>query len=190
MKKHIVFDLELVKKLRRGGVGVIPTDTIYGVVGSALLPRTVLRIYRLRKRSLKKPMIVLIGAVPDLKTFGVRLLPTTHSLLTRYWPGKVSIILPIRDTRYVNRFDHLHRGTKALAFRLPAARGLRALLQKTGPLVAPSANPEGTPPARTIAEAKKYFGDRVDFYVDGGRRNVKPSKLISLLGNVPVVLRK
>ncbi len=46
--------------LRRGGVGVMPTDTIYGIVGSALRPSTVRRIYRLRRRNLRKPMIILI----------------------------------------------------------------------------------------------------------------------------------
>ena len=51
----------IVTTLRNGGVGVVPTDTIYGIVGSALNPKTVARIYKLRRRNPKKPMIILIG---------------------------------------------------------------------------------------------------------------------------------
>jgi L-threonylcarbamoyladenylate synthase len=74
----------------------------------------------------------------------------------------------------------LHRGTKTLAFRLPSSQSLRTLLIETGPLIAPSANPEGQAPAQNITEAKKYFGDLVDFYLDGGEIHGKASKVIKL----------
>ncbi|MEK7522400.1 MAG: Sua5/YciO/YrdC/YwlC family protein [Patescibacteria group bacterium] len=59
------FNLKLAEILKNGGIGVIPTDTIYGIVGSALNKKTVERIYKLRRRNLKKPMIVLIGSIND-----------------------------------------------------------------------------------------------------------------------------
>jgi len=64
-------------------------------------------------------------------------------------------------------------------------------LKTTGPLIAPSANPEGQTPASTINDAVAYFGDAVDFYVDGGTvTNNEPSKLIRFLKNGAVeVLR-
>ncbi len=60
---------------------------------------------------------------------------------------------------------------------------LFSLLQKTGPLVAPSANPQGLTPASNIKEAKKYFGDRVDFYIAGGTLISKPSTIIKINKN-------
>lgn len=65
---------------------------------------------------------------------------------------------------------------------MPADEGLRELLRQTGPLIAPSANPEGAPPARTISEAEAYFGDGVDIYVDGGEvpLDINPSRLLRL----------
>ena len=174
--------------MRRGGVSVIPTDTIYGIVGSAFSKKAVHRIYAARTRDPKKPMIVLIGSMDDVRKFGVRLEPRTVNILRRVWPGKVSVILPISHKSFVISQKYLHRGTKTLAFRLPAKRSLRKLLAKTGSLVAPSANPEGKPPAKTIREAKSYFGDAVDFYVDGGRRAGTPSKIIRIQnGRVSVV---
>ena len=78
------------------------------------------------------------------------------------------------------KFTYLHRGTKTLAFRLPAQKDLQRLLKQTGPLLAPSANIEGLPPAQNISEARKYFGDLVDLYIDGGTVVSKASKVIKL----------
>ena len=54
------------------------------------------------------------------------------------------------------------------------------LLKETGPLVAPSANPEGEIPAKNIEEARKYFGNKVDFYIDEGKIISEPSTLVRI----------
>lgn len=167
---------EIEKILKQGGVGVLPTDTLYGLVGSALLPEAVEKIYKLRRRRAKKPMIILIGSLEDLSRFGIKLNSELLSVLRFFWPGKISLILPCP----VKKFSYLHRGTKTLAFRLPKKQGLIKLLKKTGPLVAPSANFEGFPPAKTIKEAKNYFGDKIDFYLNGGKLDSLPSTLIEM----------
>jgi len=173
--------------LKSGGIGVLPTDTIYGVVGSARMMQTVERIYRARRRNPKKPCIILIGSLRDLSIFGVRVDRLARKTLQRVWPGKISVILPCPH----KKFHYLHRGTKTLAFRLPARKKLRMLLHSTGPLIAPSANPEGKKPAPTIREAKRYFGEQVDFYVSAGRRVDKaPSKVIRIEKRQIIVERK
>jgi L-threonylcarbamoyladenylate synthase len=90
--------------------------------------------------------------------------------------GPTSIVFDCPD----DSLAHLHRGTKTLAFRLPLLKPLRDLLLLTGPLIAPSANPEGLPPAQNLTEARGYFGGLVDLYVDGGEICGKASKLIKL----------
>lgn len=193
------FSREVVELLKAGRVGVIPTDTIYGIVGSALKKDTVERMYRLRERNLKKPMIVLIGSMNDLKKFSIEINQKTRKiLLSEIWMSgneshlrPTSVILPLnsKHTAFHANLFYLHRGKGSIAFRLPADKSLRNLLKKTGPLVAPSANLEGHPPAKTIREAKKYFGDRVDFYVDGGRIDGKPSALIEFENGEMKILR-
>lgn len=175
MKIFSKFNSGAEKIILRGGVGVIPTDTIYGIVGSALSRRAVDRIYRLRHRHPDKPMIILIRSLNDLKMFGIKLDTETANIVKKFWPGKVSIRLPCAS----KKFFYLHRGTKTLAFRLPAKKDLRKFLKITGPLVAPSANFEGKPPAKTIREARNYFGEKADFYIDSGRLVSKPSTLIA-----------
>ncbi len=172
-------------KLRQGGIVVIPTDTLYGIVTPALNKRSVERLYKVRRRNPAKPFIILISSLADLKKFNIRRDRSTVQLLKSFWPGKVSVILPCETMK----LRYLHRGTQTLAFRFPKPRWLRKLVALTGPLVAPSANPEGHKPALTIAQAKKYFRDEVDFYVDGGKKVSKPSTLIAIKNGKPIVLR-
>jgi len=184
--------IDIIKTLRSGGIGILPTDTIYGIVGSALVPKTVARIYHLRKRNLKKPMIVLVSSTEDMRQFGMAIDETTKKILAHVWPGKVSVILPIslRRKSELKRFGYLHRGTAALAFRVPKPTWLQKLLRKTGPLIAPSVNFEGEPPALSVRAAKKYFGRSVDFYVDAGRLISRPSTLIIIEKGKVTVLRE
>lgn len=175
---------KIVQILKKGGIGVLATDTLYGIVGSARLPKTIRRIYRLRRRNLKKPMIILIGSVEDLREFDVWLSRGVIGKLQKIWPAKVSVVLPCSSPR----FFYLHRGQKTLAFRLPAKKNLVTLLKKTGPLAAPSANIEGLPPARNIKEAKKYFGDKVDFY-QRGLISGHPSQIVKFQRSKIVIVR-
>lgn len=177
---------KIVEILKKGGVGILPTDTLYGLVGSVLSKQAVKRIYQLRRRNPKKPMIILIGALTDLKLFNIKINSGLKKQLLKFWPGKVSIILKCPS----KKFSYLHRGIKTLAFRLPAKKSLINLIKKTGPLVAPSANIEGKPPAKTIRQAKRYFRDKVDFYVNSGKLNGRASTLIKIKNNQIFVLRQ
>ena len=178
---------DIINIIKNGGIGVMPTDTIYGLVGSAFSRKAVERIYRARKREKNKPFIVLIGSIKDLSRFGIRIDKRLRSFLEAAWDAvPTSIILPVKNKKFL----YLHRGTSSLAFRLPKDKWLREFIKKTGPLAAPSANPAGFSPARNIKEAREYFGDRaclartggggVDFYLDRGTKKGSPSILIEI----------
>lgn len=182
--EHIWNEENLIKTLKGNGVAVMPTDTLYGVVGRAQNIATVERIYKIRKRAENKRCIILIGEVSELEKFSIILSEEQKTAINKYWftksevegHGPISIVLDCPD----ETLSYLHRGTKTLAFRLPSPQALRDLLMKTGPLIAPSANPEGLSPAQNITEARKYFEDLVDLYVDGGELKGKASKIIKL----------
>jgi L-threonylcarbamoyladenylate synthase len=176
---------KIIPILKGGGVGVMATDTIYGLVGSALNPKTVERVYRLRRRDKNKPLIILIGSLKDLLLFGINPNFYQKKILKKLWPGKVSVVFPHAK----EKFRYLHRGGETLSFRLPANKELRNLLGVVGPLVAPSANPQGLKPASNIKESKKYFGDRLDFYNNSGYLSSQPSTLIEIKNNKILVLR-
>lgn len=167
---------EVVNVIINGGVVVMPTDTIYGAAASALKPDAVERVYALKQRSPEKPPIILIADVAELKKFSVAVNPAIHRVLDELWPGPTSVVLPCPDSD----LGFLHRGSFSLAFRLPHKFDLKTLLTQTGPLIAPSANPEGLPPATNLNEAQAYFGDQVDGYVDGGTVTAPASRLIRM----------
>ena len=166
----------IISILLRDGIGVLPTDTLYGLVGSAFSRVAVERIYKVRKRDRRKPFIILISSIKDLQKFSIKLSKRHRLFLGQIWPGPVSVIFSCKSKRFL----YLHRGTWSLAFRLPRPSWLRKLLQKTGPLVAPSANTEGRKPAYTIDEAQKYFGESIDFYVNHGIMRSEPSLLVEI----------
>lgn len=172
---------DIIKTIKNGGVGVIPTDTMYGIVGDAFNKKVIERIYEIRKRNKLKPLIILISSIKDLEKFGIKNFP--KKILDGLWPDKLTIILPCP----YKRFQYLHRGSLKLAFRLPEDKWLREFVRKTGPLVAPSANTEGDKPSKSIKDAERYFGPDVDFYLDKGVMPVTPSTIIELVGDRDVL---
>lgn len=171
-----VTDPQVIELLQSGAVGIIRTDTLYGVIGRAADKNAVERVYSIKHRSPHKALIVLIGSTSQL--FDV---PPAYAdtVLSQVWPGKTSVILPANDAP-----SWIPREGGNIAYRLPADSSLQQMLQETGPLVAPSANPEGRPPARSVEEAVVYFGESVDFYVDGGEViDDTPSQLIRVAEN-------
>lgn len=175
---------DLEHTLTNGGVAVIETDTIYGIVGQALNKETVEKIYALKKRTPSKPFIILISHIEDVMNFGIELDDKLRERLTSYWPGPVSIILDCPG----EQFAYLHRGTHTLAFRLPDKQTLRELIDTTGPLVAPSANPEGLEPARSEEMVKTYFKNKINFY-NIGQGSGLASRIIKLSGGVEEIIR-
>lgn len=177
---------KIIAALKTGQLAVIPTDTQYGLVTSALNQQSVEKVYKLRKRSPEKPCIILISSIEDLKLFEIAVNKITTDYLSNIWPNPVSIVLPCLN----NDFSYLHRGTNSLAFRIPDNRELLEILKDTGPLIAPSANIEGLPFAKTINDAKKYFGGQVDFYIDQGELESVPSTIIKIESGKVVILRQ
>ncbi len=181
METNVWHSDQLIKILKDGGVAVMPTDTIYGIVGSALLQSTVERIYGIRKRASEKPCIILISGIEELGKFSIHLdeqeIQTIHAYLSADRP--TSFVLDVLN----EQFAYLHRGTHTLSFRIPREVGLQKLLQQTGPLIAPSANPEGMPPAQNINQARQYFSDSVNIYVDGGEIDGRASQVIKIEKN-------
>ena len=176
---------KIASEIRLGKIAIIPTDTIYGIVAVANDENAVNRVYDIKNRDKTKPFIILISDISDLEKFSISLSINMISQLSTYWPGPNSLILQCDNPK----FDYLTRGRTALAFRLPDDKPLREFIRKTGPLVAPSANPEGGLPAVDIESAIKYFDKKIDIYVDAGKINNLPSHLIDLSGGTPIIYR-
>jgi L-threonylcarbamoyladenylate synthase len=166
-----------------GSIGVIPTDTVYGVVVKAADKDAVEKLYRLKSRE-HKPGTLIAADIDQLVDLGIKRRYLTA--VQQFWPDAVSVIIPAADPA----LSYLHQGKMTLAIRIPKDPELQKLLRQTGPLLTSSANPPGEPTANTIDQAKAYFGDRVGFYIDGGDLSGRqPSTLIHIIDDAIEVLR-
>lgn len=176
----------IINLLLKGSIGVLPTDTIYGIHALALNKQSIEKVYSLRGRSIEKPFIILISSLEDLKLFEITLDEKIKRKLSLIWPNPVSVILEVP----ANKFEYLHRGNNTLAFRLPNNKLLLQILRSTGPLISTSVNKEGEKSAQTIEEAFNYFGDKIDFYLDDGTLTYEPSTVIELKGEKFEIVRE
>lgn len=167
-----------------GAIGIIPTDTVYGIVARAHDQAAVQRLYDLKKRT-DKPGTIIAANIAQLEALGLK-----HRYLKaveQFWPGAISVVIPVADPQLA----YLHRGKQSLAVRIPEQTALQELLHQTGPLLTTSANPPAQPTATTVPQAQAYFGDQVDFYEDGGDLSDRQaSTLIRIVDDAIEVLRQ
>jgi L-threonylcarbamoyladenylate synthase len=175
-----VTDSDVIAALQAGGVGVLPTDTLYGLVCRAADQAAVTRLYALKARD-HKPGTLIAANIDQLVELGI---PRRYLVpVQQFWPGTVSVETP-------HHVDYLTQSTGRQGIRIPDHPELLALLAKIGPLQTTSANQPGEPPATVIAEAQLYFGDTVDFYVDGGDLSGRlPSTIIRIVDDAIDVIR-
>jgi L-threonylcarbamoyladenylate synthase len=167
-----------------GSVGIIATDTVYGLVARAEDIEAVSRLYDIKDRKVK-PGTLIAANLSQLEKLGIK-----HRYLKaieQYWPGPISVVIPVASPE----LKYLHQSKMSLAVRIPGQKSLRDLLIKTGPLLTSSANLPGQQPAINVAEAKAYFGEKVDFYDDGGNLNDRqPSTIIRVIDDAIEVIRQ
>lgn len=169
--------------LLSGAVGIIPTDTVYGLVCRAADITAVSRLYALKNRE-NKPGTVMAASIDQLVELGIKKRYLTA--VEQFWPGPISIVIPNHELSY------LHLGVGGLACRvIDGPEGLLNVLSNVGPLLSSSANHPGERPATNIQEAVGYFGDAVDFYVDGGDLSDRESStVIRVVDDAVEVLRE
>jgi len=159
--------------LSRGGVAVIPCDTMYGIVGVA--PDTEARIRRVKGRGETKPFLQLIAQASWVAQLSEKPLPAS---LSKYWPGPLTVVFPLR-------------GGGTVALRLPDSPFLRSLMEAAGkPLYSTSVNRAGRDPMFDIALITAEFEQDVDVVFDAGNLPPgPPSTLVDVTSRPYKVLR-
>ena len=169
--------------LLQGGVGILPTDTVYGIVSRASDKDAVARMYSLKNRE-NKPGTLIAASVEQLVELGIA--AAALDSVADYWPNPLSIIVPTPAS-----LAYLTQDVGSIACRVPADRVLLRLLERTGPLITSSANHPGKPVAETLREAQAYFDDEIDFYVDGGDLAGKaPSTIVKINDGIVEIVRQ
>ncbi len=155
---------EAVNTVSRGGLLVLPTDTVYGIGADAFDAEAVAALLAAKGRGRQMPPPVLIPDVRTLDGLATEVPDGARRLAEAFWPGGLTIILQAQPSLQWD-LGETH-GTVAL--RMPDHPAALALLRRTGPLAVSSANATGNPAALDVADARAQLGDAVTVYLDGG----------------------
>ncbi|MDD5073059.1 MAG: L-threonylcarbamoyladenylate synthase [Candidatus Omnitrophica bacterium] len=166
-------------ELKKGGLVVFPTETVYGLGASLLDKRAVEKIYEIKKRPKNKPLTVHVADTASVRKIAGKIPAGAERLIKKYWPGPLTIIL--RDSR-----------GKKTGFRMPDNKIAFCLIKKAGvPVVAPSANISGNKPPTSAAEVLRDLDGKVDIVIDGGKTAIGiESTVVDMTGRSPKVLRE
>lgn len=172
--------------IRRGGLAVIPTDTVYGVAADAFSPPGVTALLAAKGRGRDMPVPVLVST-PEMLTALVDNLPdAARTLVDALWPGGLTLV--VKHTTHLAWDLGETRGT--VAVRMPDDKLALDLINRTGPLAVSSANRTGHPAATTMMEARLQLGAAVAVYLDGGPRpSGVPSTIVDATAEPLRVLR-
>lgn len=179
--------LEAGRALREGAVVAFPTETVYGLGASALLPEAVLDIFRLKGRPADNPLIVHLLSADDLEGVVSDIPPVFQALYQAFSPGPLTFVMP----RHPGLSPLVTGGLETVAVRFPAQPAARALLRASGvPIVAPSANLSGRPSPTRARHVLDDFAGRIPYVIDGGPSEVGlESTVLDLLSDPPRILR-
>jgi L-threonylcarbamoyladenylate synthase len=156
---------------RRGGLVVIPTDTVYGLAADPRHAGAVENLWAVKGRDLEKKIALLAADQASVRRAASGFDALAQRLADAFWPGPLTLVLPTPEG--------------AEGFRVPDDPAAIALLYAAGGLLrVTSANRSGAAPARTAAEALQALGDAADLIIDAGpARGGVPSTVVVIEGN-------
>lgn len=173
--------------IKKGGVVVVPTDTVYGFSSIVDLKNktsfcTQSLIQKIKGRGEDKPFIQLIAKPQDLAQYTEEILPPE---LLSLWPGPLTVIVKIKKD------SPLAACAETVAFRCPGDQWLRSVIEKCGaPIYSTSVNRSGKAVLSNLEEIKEEFGKEVDLIVDDGdKKNAVPSTIVKLEDSKIVLVR-
>lgn len=174
--------------LARGELVVYPTETVYGIGADAGSTSAVRALIRLKGRSLAKGVSLLVSNVDMADSLLLAPMPpAARRLAAAFWPGPLTLVLAT-PSRVANELRGVG-GT--LGLRCSSDPIAACLVRSFGrPLTSTSANPSGQPPARSVSRARRYFGDRVRCYLDGGVRDRPTGSTVVEIRGEQALLRR
>lgn len=176
---------EITKVLKKGGVTIIPTDTVYGFGVDACLPQACERIYEIKGRRLSKPLTLFLKDREEILQHVGAITPLAQKVIDRFFPGPLTIILPTKKRTPVLSPE------EKIGIRIPEHPFIFALLnQLKSTLATTSANLSNEDEIISPGLLKEVFTGKVDLLIDAGELWGPPSTVIDLTASPPIILRK
>ncbi len=174
--------------VKRGGVIVFPTDTVYGIGCDPYNHSAVKRVFVIKRREMSKPLPVLASTIEDVRN--IALIDLRASVLAKkYWPGGLTLVCPLVDPRISSL---VVSSSKTVAVRIPANKCTIELLKECRYLAGTSANISGKVSARDINQVISSPLEAFDAMLDGGHiANGRESTVVELSEKgTPIIVRE
>ena len=179
---------EAVRVVRKGGLIVYPTETLYGIGADPWNEEALARIGQVKRRPDGKPILLVASSFDAAGTFVHGVSPAAVKLMERFWPGPVTLVFTARDT--VSSL--LTQGTGRIGVRVSSHPLTRRIAEGLGgPLTSTSANVSGEPPPTDVAGIMGALGNGIDLYLDAGvLAPSSPSTVVDVSTDDPLLLRE
>ncbi len=173
--------------LRAGAVVALPTETVYGLAANALDPEAVARVFEIKGRPPRNPVIVHVASREMARRCVAHWPGAADKLAAAFWPGPLTLVLP--KSGKIPDIVTASGGT--VGVRWPAHPFMQGVIRACGfPLAAPSANPFGDLSPTTAGHVRKILGAKIPLIIDGGPSQVGiESTVLDLSVQPPRVLR-
>ena len=187
MKNNLSNIKKAIKYLNNNECIGIPTETVYGLAANAYSDKATRKIFNLKKRPKKNPLIVHYYSLNDLKKDCVLDL-NFFRLYKKFCPGPISFVLKLKNDSHIS--ENVTNKKKTVAIRFPSHKLTRSLLKFLEfPLAAPSANLSKQISPVSKSDVIEEFGKKIKFTLDGGQSKIGvESTIVNLIGK-PKILR-
>ncbi len=177
---------KVVDLLKSGGIIAYPTDTTYGIGCSIFNKKGIERIYLLKQREKKKPFSFICSEISEVAKYA-KVSNYAFKIMKRYLPGPFTFVLTASSIVP----DLLVTKQKTVGIRIPDNKICMEIVSGLGhPIITTSANISGEDPIGDPEDVDRKLGKQLDIVVNGGVLSAEVSSVISLINDIPVVLRK
>lgn len=168
-----------------GQIIAIPTETVYGLAGSILFESGIKQIFSLKNRPLTNPLILHISHLKQVEEFVQMPKEDELKLIESFWPGPLTVLLRLKHSSALPKM--ITAGLPTVAIRMPNQKQTLHLIEKTGPLVAPSANKSGLPSSTKKEHIAKDFGENFPVLEGScGKEGIESTIVISINGKIKI----
>ena len=177
---------KVVDIIDNGGLVIMPTDTIYGIVGDATNEKTIKRVFELKKRDGSKAMLMLVSDIDMLKEYVDDISEEETKLIEEFWPGPLTIIFKKKNVS-----DLLTGGLDTVGIRCPNDERLLSIIKELNrPILSTSVNVSGGLQATSIDVIDESIINNVDYVIDDGECNKVASTIVIVKNKNVKVLRE
>ncbi len=178
---------ELIDVLKKGGLVIIPTDTVYGISADATIKGRAKKVNKAKKRIEAKPLNILVSDKEMLKKYVQDITPLEEEIITKLTPSKMTILF--RKNNLIS--DEVTANSPFIAIRIPDNENLRQFIAHYGkPLISTSANITGSDVVSSLDTLEDELKNSIDYIYDAGALNTTPSTLIKVENEKIKILRE